>query len=131
MQKAINHYKPWRQGELDFLCANPSMPVKKLAEMLGRTAQSVEFKRLQVGIKHGTVPMAYGRQYRQTLCWQCVTPILRCPWMGCLAPVPGWLATPSRIESPNQNTQMNSFCVHECPLYEDAANYKTKEAAQC
>lgn len=131
MQKAANNYRTWRRGELDFLRANPNVPVKKLAEMLQRTDYAVAFKRRQLGIKRGskTVKMDYSKECRQTLCARCGTSILRCPWLRWLKPVPGWLATPTIVES--HSVQIDSFCVHECPLYESEAKNRKREAVQC
>ena len=49
-----------------------------------------------------------------TLCWNC-TGGPHCPWENGFEPVPGWKATPTKVNFGKR--QEDSYIVHECPLF--------------
>ena len=55
---------------------------------------------------------------KETLCWKCAVPGTGgCSWDQAFVPVKGWTATPTRIWISYRQTSMESFMVHECPLF--------------
>lgn len=60
---------------------------------------------------------------KETLCWKCANPGTGgCSWDRCFAPVEGWTATPTRIWLAYRQTSMESFVVHDCPLFRPETN---------
>ena len=63
---------------------------------------------------------------KDTLCWTCEWAAgkdKKCPWSSKFQPVPGWNADPTKIQVAPTNGNdkrhiIDSFIVHECPLYE-------------
>lgn len=60
---------------------------------------------------------------KDTICWECEWAAgkdKKCPWATKFEPVPGWNATPTTVkaDSVSLHKEVNSFIVHDCPLFE-------------
>lgn len=51
------------------------------------------------------------------LCWDCEKACGRCSWSRDFIPVPGWKATPTKLNV-ERNRIVDSYEVHECPEFE-------------
>lgn len=56
-----------------------------------------------------------------TICWNCAKACRKCPWSRNFEPVDGWNATPTKVYSA-EGVFIDSFIVHECPLFEEEIN---------
>lgn len=60
---------------------------------------------------------------KDTICCKCKWSAgkdKKCPWAAKFEPVPGWEATPTKVRADVKSVHktIDSFIVHECPLFE-------------
>lgn len=61
---------------------------------------------------------------KDTLCWSCrhaTNAYGRCSWSACGEPVPGWKAKATKLTAVKgkQKTNVESYIVKKCPVYEE------------
>lgn len=54
---------------------------------------------------------------KETLCWDCVNAVKKCPWSRSFKPVPGWDAIPTKIKMECARLS-DSYMVKDCPMFE-------------